>query len=61
MRAPTKIVAKVATRFAGAMQFVQAPIIAGTSYMVTPFLFSLGVSLIGHALAKVNTLHRRLG
>jgi hypothetical protein len=37
MIAPTRIIAKVAIRLAGAMQVLQAPTIAGTSYMVIPF------------------------
>jgi hypothetical protein len=47
MIAPTRIIAKVAIRLAGAMQLVQAPIIAGISYMVTPFLFALVLFALG--------------
>jgi hypothetical protein len=53
--APIRIIAKVATRLAGAMQLVQVPIIAGTSYMVTAFLVLAAYKLNGHALVRVNT------
>ena len=61
MIAPTRIIAKVAIRLAGSMQVVQAPTIAGNSYMLIPFLFLAWRKLIDDALAKVNTSHCQLG